>query len=65
MAERLIKRLAEGLDIISRQAGASVATEHDILYAGSSAPLSDEDKERLIALGWFWDAENDSWSIFT
>lgn len=63
-----IAKVSAGLRILAEYEGASVCSEHDILYAGppdGADDISPEHEVQLIKLGWFVDGSVDSWAIFT
>lgn len=61
-------KLIEGLQIIAKYTspdGHCVDAEHDHLHAGPEGLIvSEEDRKRLAALGWWLDVEFDSWAVF-
>ena len=51
--------LIEALTILNKDPDASFAVGHDQIYAGGAQDkVSEEDAERLKALGWFIDEES-------
>ena len=61
--------LIEGLQIIAKYVPTThhcVDAEHDHLHAGPEGlEVSEADRKRLGALGWYLDVEFDSWAVFT
>ncbi len=60
------QKIIEGLMILSKYDGASLASEHDIIYAGPDNVdlVSPEDRSRLEKLSWFVSDDVDSWAHF-
>lgn len=56
--------IAMGLMIFAKHGDQDVSAEHDQLWAGAQID-SDEEIELLENLGWHWNPDYDSWSIFT
>lgn len=62
-----MKDLIEALTILSKYANEEYPThcEHDVLLVvGITQDVSEEDRVRLDALGFFWNTEFDAWSSF-
>lgn len=61
------KKIVEGLQILMKHGEVAVDAQHDILCAGPGidGELTDEEKAKLVELGWHWDEECDSWAHFT
>jgi hypothetical protein len=65
MSERT-RKIIEGLTILAKYEGESVAAEHDKIYAGPSTTddISPDDRVRLEELKWLLDDEVGSWFCF-
>jgi len=61
-----INEVIQGLKVFAKyhNQGADVCAEHDIIYAMTSADLTESDTTELEALGWHFDTDADSWAIF-
>ena len=60
-------KLIEGLQIIAKYPGTSrcVDAGHDFITAGPEGLIvSEGDRKRLEALGWWLDKEFDVWGVF-
>ena len=61
------RRIRDGISLLMNYEECSVDAQHDTIYAGCKDPtkVDDKDRERLEALKWSWDAEQDCWFFFT
>lgn len=62
-----LEQLIKGLQIIhGYQPDADLAGGHDVLYVSdySESNWSDEDKQLLDSLGFYYDIDNDCWARF-
>ena len=56
----------KGLEIILKyDPEATVHSEHDQTWCGSTEDMTEEDHGKMENLGWFIDEDVDSWSCFT
>jgi hypothetical protein len=66
--DKIFNRINEGLNIFAKYPGATIHAEHDVIYAGCDGDdesyLSEEDKNRLMDLGWSRNDEG-GWEAFT
>lgn len=64
---RAIERLSKGLSIFLKYEHSQVDARHDVLYAstGRSGPVSDADRDELLALKWYFNSEDGFWEFFT
>lgn len=62
-----IGKIYDGLEILIKHNHRSdfLQAEHDELYAGSAPDSESEDGKKLIELGWRYNADLESWSVFT
>jgi hypothetical protein len=59
-----LRCLIEGLQLIESVGESEVAADHEVLYAGCPATMTDEQKATMKELGWRDAPEYDSWMIF-
>lgn len=61
------KVLAGLLIFHSRDEKFSTDAQHDQIFAmlSSKKEFSEEEKQKLEDIGWFWDTDADSWACFT
>lgn len=43
----------------------SLDAQHDVLHGPDKPEEDSEDGKRLLAFGWHWDEEGESWAYFT
>lgn len=54
-----------GLQLFSVEGSENVSALHDVLLAGGSLALNEENTELVTGWGWHWDDNNDCWGFFT
>ncbi len=60
-----MKNILKGIQIFLKyKPNGWLGAAHDIIF-GPGCEVLPEDKEELIAVGWFWDDELERWSHFT
>lgn len=59
----MIDKITRGLNIFKKYSDVSLGAEHDILYVHITG-LSDKDATKLNKLGWYYEPDDDYWSIF-
>lgn len=59
-----VDAIIEGLEIFKKYGEVSIASEHDVFYAGpTDSEVDDDDRKRLEEMGW---SDGDmGWEIFT
>jgi hypothetical protein len=63
---RHIDQIIAGLQIVAKYPNSDhdVCSDHDIIWAGTM-DMTDEDKHAMMAAGWHWDNQSDSFAHFT
>lgn len=62
-----ISAVIEGLQILQKTDDSeyTIDAAHDQIWAGGERHVSEEERKRLLELGWFFDTDIERWSAFT
>jgi hypothetical protein len=62
-----VQDIIDGIEILRKTEDSEycVDAEHDQIWAGGDREVSEEDRAKLLQMGWWFDTEIDRWSAFT
>ena len=67
VSEVTVDNIIAGLEILKTTSKSPfcVSASHDVIYAGGDQHVTDEQRAKLLELGWWFSHEVDSWGAFT